>query len=357
MKSMSDIMAANDAVITKETTDAWGVSPVVEVYSPDLVGGTHPGGRHVAGSSGASSGDGSNPGLRPSSSFLPGGSAHPGLLSVGFEAMTTTVNMWLESAGPEAAQALLDARHETLLFAHRFSRFQPDSELMELNRRAGLGPTKVSRQLFLLVRASLELARQSRGLVDPTVLPTLVRLGYGDGPSDGSADYTVVTLDEQAETVELPTGYALDLGGVAKGWLANALSRRLGQLGSCLIDIGGDLQAFGEASWTVEIENPFAPCETLCEFELKNRGVATSSVLKRRWGSGRHHLIDPRSGLPVESDLVSATVVAETALVAEGEAKTVLMLGLQAGTQWMVGRGLSGALVCDDWLVRRVGLS
>ena len=269
--------------------------------------------------------------------------------------MTTRVSFWLSTTRPDGRGALQRAQKEVQEFEARFSRFRADSELSTLNNHAGTGPVGVSNELFQLVEAALKLAHRSGGLVDPTVLPALVRQGYGTGPSLGPCNYRVVHLDKERQTVDLPPGYALDLGGVAKGWLAVKLAQKLGRLGPCLVDVGGELQAHGSDTWMVEIENPLAPHERLLEFPLAGRGVATSSVLKRRWSKGRHHLIDPRTGRPAQSDLVSVTVVSESALTAEGDAKTVLLLGRRRGSQWLSERGLAGVMVGWNAKVWKVG--
>ena len=106
----------------------------------------------------------------------------------------------------------------------------------------------------------------------------------------------------------------IDLGGIAKGWMADRLAERLGD--HVLVNLGGDLYARGE--WPVAIA-----CKT---YLLRNLGAATSSTRKRRWGD-LHHLIDPRTGLPATTRVEEVSVVAETALDAEVLAKTVLISG------------------------------
>ena len=109
----------------------------------------------------------------------------------------------------------------------------------------------------------------------------------------------------------------IDLGGIAKGWMADRLAERLGD--HVLVNLGGDLYARGE--WPVAIA-----CKT---YLLRNLGAATSSTRKRRWGD-LHHLIDPRTGLPATTRVEEVSVVAETALDAEVLAKTVLISGRAA---------------------------
>jgi thiamine biosynthesis lipoprotein len=118
----------------------------------------------------------------------------------------------------------------------------------------------------------------------------------------------------------LEVGCGVDLGGIAKGWMADRLATRLGP--NALANLGGDLRAAGSGpngeGWPVG----FAGVTVM----LRDQGAATSSVRRRRWGD-LHHLIDPRTGLPSQSGLEEVSVVAGTGSDAEVVAKTALLLG------------------------------
>ena len=121
------------------------------------------------------------------------------------------------------------------------------------------------------------------------------------------------------DVLELRPGEArvksgIDLGGIAKGWMADRLARILGP--DCLVNLGGDLRTNGE--WPVDVAGT-----TLL---LRDQAAATSSVCRRRWGDV-HHLIDPRTGLPAKSGVSEVSVVTSTAFEAEVVAKTALLLG------------------------------
>jgi thiamine biosynthesis lipoprotein len=109
-------------------------------------------------------------------------------------------------------------------------------------------------------------------------------------------------------------GSGIDLGGVAKGWMADVLARELGE--NCLVNLGGDL--FARGCWPVGVGG-----KTML---LEDTGAATSSTRIRRWGR-QHHLIDPRTGLPAAGDISEVSVVARTGFEAEVFAKTALLLG------------------------------
>lgn len=241
-----------------------------------------------------------------------------------FPAMDTEVGLWLWSRSPLASAALEAGREMVLEYARELSRFLPDSELGRLNRAAGHGPQPVSETLHEVVRLALEHAGQSQGLFDPTVLGNVI-------------DYRRVRLGN--DTIELEEGMALDLGGFAKGFIADRVAEELSPVGPVLVDAGGDLRALGLA-WPIGVQDPLHPERNLAQLELRDGAAATSSVVKR----GRH-LIDPRTGAPMSSDVHTAVVVAPTAVQAETAAKVSLLLGREAGGRYLARQGLKGWLL------------
>jgi thiamine biosynthesis lipoprotein len=282
--------------------------------------------------------------------------------------------------GQAAAGALRLAQSAAFLrrAEQRFSRFRPMSELSRLNRRAGT-PVRVSRLLFRLTTDALAAARATDGLFDPTVRRALLAAGYtttfahigqGSGahkpPGPEPGRYREVKVDAVHQTVTLPSGVGLDLGGIAKGWLADMVVRRLGRFGDAAVDLGGDC-AFTAPDpqappWLIEVADPWVDGQALDEFTLDRcGGVATSGIVRRRWWTSRgwqHHLIDPRDGRPAATDLASVTVLAPSAAAAEVMAKVVLLLGRDLGTHALARRtAFAGLLVPLVGPPTRVGAS
>jgi FAD:protein FMN transferase len=211
--------------------------------------------------------------------------------------------------------------------AARITRFDESSELSRLNNAGAGAWVDVSPELEQMLRASLRAFDQSSGLVNIAVLPSMLAIGYtrplAQGPTAPrldqahSAPLLPDVLTVKRGRARLAPNGRIDLGGIAKGWMADQLAARLGD--HVLVNLGGDLFARGE--WPVAVGG-----ET---YLLRNLGSATSSTRKRRWGD-LHHLIDPRTGLPAASRLEEVSVVADTALDAEVLAKTVLISGRAA---------------------------
>jgi thiamine biosynthesis lipoprotein len=245
---------------------------------------------------------------------------------------------------------------ETQRFIHaseaRFSRFLEESELSDLNRSAGT-PFQASPDLFAVLVLAQSFFHQTSGLFDPSILPDLRRMGYDRSMDlirkEGSiplfesllaarhASFSEMELDEVRRMVLLPPGMALDLGGIAKGWIAEQAAGILSEYSSaCAVNAGGDMFLVGlpegETRWSVAIEDPLQPEVDLTTINVDPGAVATSAVTKRIWKQGekqRHHLIDPRTGEPAVTDWLSVTVIAAHAYEAEVFAKAFLIGGSQ----------------------------
>jgi thiamine biosynthesis lipoprotein len=279
------------------------------------------------------------------------------------------MHAFLDSDTDAAATTLRAVPHWFTGWERILSRFRSDSELSALNRRAGKGWMNVSRTLWDVINDAITAARLSDGLVTPGVLTALEAAGYdrdfaqiADGiPARSLAvlsppgDWRAIRLDPQRRAVALPKGMRLDLGGVAKGWAATRAVQRLAAHGPALVDAGGDIAVRGARPggdlWAIGIANPFQPDEPLDVVLLADGGVATSGRDLRRWRQGdveRHHLIDPRTGAPTTTDVLTATVIAPSLLEAEVAAKVVIILGSAAGMAWLTVRPwLAGLIVTE----------
>jgi thiamine biosynthesis lipoprotein len=260
------------------------------------------------------------------------------MLRQSFQAMGTEVELLVEADDePIGRAALLAAKHEVLRLESVLSRFLADSELSRLNRG---GRLHAGSDLLRVVEAAMAARERSGGRVDPTVHDSLLAAGYdrtfaqlqadvAPAPADPPRGGGEVWINRQRSIVELGAGVRLDLGGIAKGDAAERACERLAAAGPCLASIGGDLAVRGvpeAGSWHVGVDTPAGPL-TLA---LTAGGLATSGRDRRQWrqgGEARHHVIDPATGLPAETDLVRVTAVASDAVEAEVLAKSLLIAG------------------------------
>ena len=268
------------------------------------------------------------------------------------------------------------------LLEQSWSRFRSSSELNRLNRSAGTGPVGVSADLYALVAHMKEAWKMSSGAFDPTVLTSLVALGYDDdfdsvvskaasidvllSPAPGMSG---VVIDDQELTVELPRSVGIDPGAIGKGLAADLIVAELMAAGAAgvLVNLGGDLAFAGSSpdgsAWSISVEDErrgsddAARVLRVLEFPegSVSAGVATSTTLKRRWAQGRHHhVIDPRTGSMSTSDLVQVTVVASEAWRAEVIATTALLVPADEAESWLRERDVSAILLTADRTVLMV---
>ncbi len=284
-----------------------------------------------------------------------------------FRAMGCEIFCGIDSRHPcsrerlERAPAMFEAWEQTL------SRFRADSELAQLNARAG-ETVCVSDSLWRVLQWAQRAEKMSAGLITPTIHDALRASGYEHSfdarrafKRSGAASPLPITvahawtLHPTRRAVTLAPHTHLDLNGVAKGWAAEQTANYLGELGPALVDTGGDMvmtapRAVG-APWHIGIEDAFHPeheNKRLPLLAIARGATATSGRNVRKWtrdGKAMHHLIDPRTGLPAVTDVMCATVIAPTILQAEVAAKVVLVLGSARGLEWLAARPWNAALL------------
>ena len=281
-----------------------------------------------------------------------------------FRAMGCQINVQLE-ANEDGALILADIPNQVAEIEARLTRFNPNSELMWLNANGGAW-VQVSDILLQNICKAKYAASLTNGLYNPFVLPNLIASGYDRNFDDlgtvqvkstnAVTDWRSIEICKRGYTVRIPEGSALDLGGIAKGWTANHLAQHLSQYGACLVNMGGDMVAHGSPAgsrgWPIEIEDPFTG-QLYLSLQLTNSSIATSGIDYRRWkdtnGNDYHHIIDPRTGQPAQTDVLSVTVIHPHAPAAETFAKAVLMRGATDGLIWLNQRGgASGLLFCQN---------
>lgn len=234
-------------------------------------------------------------------------------------------------------------------FEQRFSRFRPDSELTQFNESAGM-ETGVSHKFRELLAASKRMAEATKGVYNPFVLPALQEAGYkGSWPSPhklaGASDYSdrmVVPSSElhiKQHSASIPAGTALDFGGIGKGYLLDQLAKLLAPLPlqGYWLSLGGDIACAGfdldNVPWAVGVQHATDLTKTIATVtntDGKPLFIATSGVTKRRGYSANgswHHLIDPRTGKPAVTDILTVTVTAKSGVNADVYAKTIVIAG------------------------------
>jgi thiamine biosynthesis lipoprotein ApbE len=258
-----------------------------------------------------------------------------------------------------------------------YSRFRPDSELSQINDDGGR-TRRVSPLLADAIATALRAAVLTDGRVDPTVGRAMRAVGYDDDfdrirtrtdpisirlePIPG---WQAIQFDSRARTLGVPKGIEIDLGSTGKALAsdlaATAALAAMGR-GGVLVSLGGDIATAGDipaGGWRILVaEDSDTPPDSIGEvIALHDGAIATSSTTVRTWrrgGIALHHLIDPLTGLSVESPWRTASVVAATCVDANTAATAAIVRGASA-PEWLDGLGLAARLVGRTGDVQRVG--
>ena len=277
--------------------------------------------------------------------------------------MGTDVHVVVVGSGDDAPAG---ARRRVESLETRWSRFLPDSEVSRLNDHHDV-PVRVSPETFALVALAVDGWRLTEGRFDPTVLDAVVAAGYDRTFEDlGPLHHAVaapqvpgaggIRLDPAVRAVTLPAGVGFDPGGIGKGHAADLVATDLvaGGAAGALVNIGGDLRAFGAdpdgAGWLVDVESPHGrePRAVVATIVLTEGAVATTTSARRRWNTDtgvRHHVIDPATGDSACSDVASVTVVAGAAWHAEVMSKAAFVAGAANALALLADAGLAGLVV------------
>lgn len=289
-----------------------------------------------------------------------------------------TINAY--DAGTDALYDACEARLNEL--EQLFSAHISTSDVCRVNEAAGDHPVKVSGEVFTVLKTARAYAEKSGGAFDPTIGPLVALWGIGTEneciPSDSGIEaaralvnWRLLALDEAAGTAFLEkAGMALDLGGIAKGYAADEIVRLLKEAGvkSALVDLGGNVYVIGnrpadsgkaasgdgaaESRWRVGIKNPFKPDEGAgLRADVCDTSVVTSGNYERYFekdGVRYHHIIDPATGWPAESGLVSCTIIDSSSLEADVLSTAVFVLGKDKGLELLEKEGKEGVCISEN---------
>ena len=244
--------------------------------------------------------------------------------------------------GPEAVAAADAARDAFDRVDRTMSNWDPGSDLSRLNEAARRGPAPIEDpDLLACLARAFEAARATDGSFDPTVGPLMTLWGYrpraSRAPSQAEIDatldhvgYSKVRLDGGTLRFEDP-GMELDLGGIAKGCALDLARERVLAAGatSALLDLGGNLMAVGRPPsgrfWEFGVKDPRDPERLAGVVEILEGSVSTSGSYENPG-----HLMDPRTGRSADTDVLAATVVADSGAEADALSTALCVAGSAA---------------------------
>ncbi|PEA53932.1 thiamine biosynthesis protein ApbE [Bacillus pseudomycoides] len=241
------------------------------------------------------------------------------------------------------------------------SRFHQQSELRRLSIQSGT-PAQVSPILFEAIRFAWQIADLTQGIFDPTLGHTLEKYGFNRHYLTGEelistaavpANYQDIILNEEKRTVLLKKSLLLDLGAVAKGLAVDLAVQELRDFEGFVIDAGGDIFTSGtngkKEPWVIGIQHPFQKEKTICEVQLTNQAVCTSGSYERKSPVhlNEHHLIHPHLGTS-QSNIVSCTVIAPFAMMADTFSTAAFLLGKKEGGTLLKNVDLEGIWITSS---------
>lgn len=272
--------------------------------------------------------------------------------------MDTLVSVVLVDASPDADQVMDRAFAWFSSVESVCSRFDRSSEVMRLSATVGTR-VRVSALLFEAVRFAVAVARVSDGAFDPSIGGLMEARGFDRNyrtglrivtplPASHSTTYRDIEVDGADRTITLHRPLVIDLGAVAKGLAIDLAAKELAAVPNYAIDAGGDVYVSGHNAngepWRVGIQHPREPAAMWCVLQRSHGAMCTSGDYARPGARGEHHLVDPRSG-ESPRELVSATVVAPTAMLADALSAAAFVLGAKRGLRLLESQGVDGITV------------
>jgi thiamine biosynthesis lipoprotein len=259
--------------------------------------------------------------------------------------------------GSHAKDSLVAVCREVARLEGLFSRFLPDSDISRVNRSAGTKSEKVSLETYAVLSEAIKFSRCFPGCFDVTVEP-LVTLWHTARESLAQPDessiqqvlplvnYRDLILDPREITAGLgKAGQSVDLGGIGKGFAGDRLWEVFKRFGvsSAYSNLGGNVVTLGAkpdgSPWQVGIQHPRGENGLIGSVSVVNQTVVTSGDYQRyftdRQGKRHHHILDPTTGYPSESGLISVSIVADRSVAADPLSTIVFVAGMDKGLKFL----------------------
>ena len=260
--------------------------------------------------------------------------------------------MSLTAYGENAKEAVEASVEEIQRIEQLISIGFDSSEVSKLNQQ---GEGNASEDTQILLQKSMELWEKTDGVFDISIYPVMKLWGFAD------ENYKVPKEDELRETLKLvdagkisydegahrisfeKKGMAIDFGGIGKGYTSNRVMEVFKEHGvtSGIINLGGNVQTLGshtdQSKWNVAIKDPMHTEDMLGTLKIANQAVITSGGYERYFeenGKTYHHIIDPATGYPADSGILSATIISEDGMLADGLSTSLFIMGIDKATEY-----------------------
>jgi thiamine biosynthesis lipoprotein len=250
-----------------------------------------------------------------------------------------------------------------------FSRFLPDSEISRVNGSAGMKSEKVSLETYDVLSKAVEFSRSFPGCFDVTIEPLVTLWSMGKEscaqPAESSikqvlplVDYRDLILDPGEITAGLRNGWqSVDLGGIGKGFAGDKILDVFKKFGisSACSNLGGNVVTVGAkpdgSPWQIGIQHPRQEDSLIGSVSVVNQTVVTSGDYQRYFtdsqGKRHHHILDPTTGYPAASGLISVSIVSDKSVAADPLSTTVFVAGMEKGLEFLRSWPETEAILVD----------
>lgn len=253
------------------------------------------------------------------------------------------------------------ARYENLL-----SKTVAGSDVDRINKAGGQTVT-VDPETWAILQRAKAISQMTGGAFAVTIAPMTAMWDFTGGtnrmPTDEQRLSALPLVNDEAialgenNTVTLPAGMEIDLGGIAKGYIADQVAKLVqGRVSGAILSLGGNVYVLGAkpdgSTYNVGIQDPDGGSgAVLAVVNTTDRSVVTSGIYERQFtldGVTYHHILDPMDGLPSRSDLSSATIISESSMDADALATACIVLGREKALALMREQGIEGVLITRD---------
>lgn len=276
----------------------------------------------------------------------------------------------LKVYGPNAKKAIQESVDRISKIEDEMSLNVENSEVVKINRNAGVASQKVSNDTYFVIKKALEYSNISQGDFDITVEPLVKLWGIGSDkarvPSGKEIqnaisyiNYNDVILGDNSEVFLKRNGMAIDLGGIAKGYAADEIKKifEKNNVKKAFINLGGNVYVMGDNingdDWNIGIQNPLgSKGEYLGILKVKDKSVVTSGNYERYFikdGKRYHHIFNPTTGYPAENGLISTTIVSDKSIDGDALSTATYVLGLEKSLNIIESiKGVDAVFVTND---------